>query len=175
MLAACALIPIGMATPVQAQHVHSGFWIGFAPGGVAIADAEGLAYPLYVRLGATLSQRVLLGVESYNVFLNYWDGKSIGTLAAVALLYPSAKSGFFIKPGLGRSYGRAICCGTTKGLAVNLAVGYDLRLGRNVYLTPNLDLLVTTHDTPGEVPSQTRGAFHDTNPTWSFALGMTWH
>lgn len=175
IVVAWALTYLGMAMPAQAQRVHTGFWIGFAPGGVAAAGEEGLGYPLYLRLGATVNQRLLLGVEAYNVIVNYYGGKSFGSVAAIALVYPSATSGVFIKPGVGLSHAQANCCGTTTGLAAILAVGYDLRLGKNFYLTPNIDLLVTTHDRPGEDPLAGAAAFHDTNPTLSFALGLTWH
>src|SRR2546425_8720961 len=48
----CAL-PISLAfSTVSAQRVHQGFWISLAPGGAGIVHKEGLAYPLYVRLGA---------------------------------------------------------------------------------------------------------------------------
>jgi hypothetical protein len=55
---------------LSAQRVHQGFWIALAPGGAGIADKEGFAYPLYLRLGATINQRLLVGVEWYFVVLD---------------------------------------------------------------------------------------------------------
>ena len=55
---------------VSAQRVHQGFWSGLAPGGVGIVETEGLTYPLYLRLGGTINQRLLVGGEWYAVVLD---------------------------------------------------------------------------------------------------------
>ena len=86
---------------VSAQRVYQGFWISLAPGGAGIVHKEGLAYPLYVRLGGTINQRLLVGIEWYGIVLDAEPPSGATNLTAMALLYPSHKGVLFTKAGLG--------------------------------------------------------------------------
>ncbi|MBK6306528.1 MAG: hypothetical protein IPF47_12780 [Gemmatimonadetes bacterium] len=65
---------------------------------------------------------------------------SMGSLAALVRFYPSATGGFYLTGGLGvatldlgvSGYGSA----SDTGVSALLGVGYDIRVGRNVSLTP---------------------------------------
>lgn len=174
MVTVSALVALGRQAPLQAQHLHEGSWSGFAPGGAGAAASE-FGYPLFVRFGGTLNQRVLLGIEAYLVFWDFEAGFSShdtrwsSNVTATMLLYPSQKGGLFVKPGVGLSEGSASCGATsitTLRFGSTLGVGYDLRLGSNLYLTPNVDLLVLNH--PNCAGTHTRlGLF--------FTLGVTRH
>ena len=176
---------VAAAQGSSGAHEHKGFWIGFGLGG-GVNLSEGLDGDRlgggsgYLRLGGTPSQRVLLGFEG-----NFWgrdqDGAGIargnGTFAA--MFYPSAQGGAFLKGGIGWSnISRATTSGnsttttTESGFGLTLGAGWDVRLGRNIYLTPNIDALFQWFDSKddpvlGEIPG--------TNTIMMFTLGLTWH
>jgi hypothetical protein len=166
---------------IQAQSVaqpHNGFWIGFGfGGGVNLSkgiDGERLTSgSFYVRLGGTPSQRLLLGFEAIgwakerdNIIL------SRGNATFTALAYPCRCGGVFVKGGIGSAaLSRDEVTGnehhsiTKGGWGTVLGVGADLKIGRNLYLTPNLDWLFQSIDA-GPV---------NTNHLFLFTLGLTWH
>lgn len=97
-----------------------------------------------LSLGGTLSQTVLLGVMT-----NGWVKDdpllelSIGTLLGVIRFYPSDHTRFFLQGGLG--VGRVdvtisgIGSGNESGFAALVGLGYDIRVGENLSLTPYLN------------------------------------
>jgi hypothetical protein len=162
--------------------VHRGFWLGIGPGGVGAAENEGFAYPLYLRVGGTVNQRLLVGIEEFAYILDYYSGAGAGTITAVALIYPSRSGGFFAKAGLGLSLASANCPfpepdDTQSGFGTTLGLGYDMRLGTNVYFTPSVDLLQGTNERPlCPVPGQPRAAvILGYQPAVFVTLGITWH
>jgi len=132
-----------------AEHrVHEGFWIGGGLGygsvnqscdGCGSSDSEGGVSGL-IRLGGTLSEQVLLGVESDGWFKSM-EGvdNTVGNLSAALYYYPSKKSGVFIKGGAGLA-GYEAKAGSDKleGYGVGLmgGAGYDIPIGRHTSLTP---------------------------------------
>lgn len=62
----------------------------------------------------------------------------LGNVSAAVYYYPAVKSGFFFKGGVGFSTFRAHDGGTIDGTGVGFVtgLGYDVRVGRNVSLTP---------------------------------------
>jgi len=82
---------------------------------------------------------VLLGGE-----VNAWTKSDsgvtteLGNVSAAVYYYPAVKSGFFFKGGVGFSTFRAHDGGTIDGTGVGFVtgLGYDVRVGRNVSLTP---------------------------------------
>jgi hypothetical protein len=102
----------------------------------------------YIRLGGTPSNRFLLGGE---VLL--WtpdpDAEDIdrANVTVTALWYPVYRStgspghDWFVKAGVGFATDDT---GVRErdGFGVTLGSGYDFRLGNNLYLTPNLDVLI---------------------------------
>jgi len=166
-------------------HEHRGFWIGFGVGG-GVNLSEGMDGERlgggsgYFRLGGTVSQHVLLGFEGIG-----WGRDDNGAAIArgngsfAMLFYPSVKGGAFLKGGIGvSSISRATTSGnstttTTKsGFGFGLGAGWDVRLGHNLYLTPNLDFLFQAFESEtdpvlGDIPG--------TNTILMFTLGLTWH
>ncbi|PYO95988.1 MAG: hypothetical protein DMD62_00135 [Gemmatimonadetes bacterium] len=166
-------------------HEHRGFWIGFGLGG-GVNLSEGLDGERlgggagYLRLGGTVSQRVLLGFDGI-----FWgrdeNGNSIarGNSSFAMLFYPSGRGGGFLKGGLGWSNiarvttsGNSTTTTTKSGFGLTLGTGWDVRLGHNLYLTPNLDFLFQAFSSEvdpvlGEIPG--------TNTILLFTLGLTWH
>lgn len=166
---------------VHAQRVHQGFWIGVSPGGVGVVETEGFAYPLYLRLGGTINQRLLVGVEWYSVALDFNPAAGATNLTAVALLYPSQKGVLFTRAGLGIGRAESRCPGgasdVASGLGVTLGTGIDIRMGRNVYFTPSIDFLWQEAEralcpAPGNPGSGTVLGY---SPGVFISLGFTWH
>jgi hypothetical protein len=178
------------AIPVQQHH---GLWGGFGLGtGVNLTglnDGGSLwGFTGYGRLGGTLSQRVLLGGESA-----FWIGSrdgvdfSRGNLSAVVLFYPQARGGLFLKGGIGLSYTMTAISQSTAvggvyfqtsvsqskgGFGATAGVGYDVRLGRNLYLVPEVGYYLQA---VGSETSVNFGTTPGTNNIITFTLGLVWH
>jgi hypothetical protein len=182
LLPAMVLVTTLDFSPLTAQRAHQGFWIGFAPGGVGVADGEGLAYPLYLRLGGTVRQQVLIGLEWYGVIIDPDPSAVAANLTAMALFYPSHQGGFFAKAGVGLGQATSYCPNASyfdvaSGVGVTLGAGADIRIGRNVYLTPNIDLLWQGAErvlcpAPGQPDA---GPVRSYSPGYFFTVGITWH
>jgi len=121
---------------------RQGFWIGFGGGyGSAYGEAdcqdcdggdrEG-SFTGFLKLGGTLNDRVLLGVEG-NAWVKEQDGLTLtlGSFTGTVTFYPQASSGFFLKGGVGLSY---------VDTEFGDGLGYDLRVGRNISITPSVNL-----------------------------------
>ena len=182
--------------PVQQ---HRGLWGGFGlGGGVNLTDLGGdslgggggslWGFSGYARIGGTLNQRVLLGAESSG-----WFGSSggidysRGNLSGIILFYPSPSGGFFLKGGIGFAYVMTgIYSSTTVGgvyyqnstsqsqggFGATAGLGYDLKLGRNIYLVPEVGWYLQA------VGSETSIVFGDTpgtNNIIAFSFGLVWH
>ncbi len=138
------------ASAAQAQYPQrrDGFWIGFGLGyGSAnikcdqCVDSSGVGgITGFVKLGGTPSRNVLIGGA-----INVWahsDGTSntetISNVTASVYLYPQAKSGFFLTGGLGFSnyYVNSTPSVDGTGWGFTGGAGYDIRVGRDVSLTP---------------------------------------
>jgi hypothetical protein len=94
-----------------------------------------------LALGGTVSDRVLLGVGT----TGWYKSESGITLSAATLdarirIYPVLSSGFFLTGGLGIgtiSLGAArLSSERETGLGLTLGLGWDIRVGSNVSLTP---------------------------------------
>jgi len=171
--------------PVQrVPRVHSGFWIGVGAGlGYNMTDFGGVTrggFSGYFRLGGTVSQRLMLGFEVAG-----WGKEETGRTVTrangsfVAAYYPSVAGGFFAKAGIGGSsvsdeqvQGNTTTTVTEDGLGATVGAGYDIRLGRNMYLTPNLDVLFQFI---GRKNDPVLGNIPGTNTIVLFTLGLTWH
>ena len=154
---------------LQAQ-TREGFWIGFGFGSGSLGIDDGTDRDTgvvgYLKLGGTISERFLLGVEG-NVWLKDASGVAVTrtNLSAVAYFYPSATSGFFLKGGLGSSRFLVEVSGIntseTGGGAV-LGLGFDARVGDNWSITPVLNF--------------NYGAFDGGNSNIvELAVGVSWH
>jgi hypothetical protein len=175
------------ASHPQERH---GFWIGFGFGvGSANVTCDDCgsgnretAAAGYLKLGGTLNDHLLLGGE-----VNVWSKKQEGmtlTLSSGAVtltLYPQPASGFFIKGGVGlsmvdtqfREGSATVTIDPGYGLGVIVGAGYDVRVGKNVSITPAVNFW---YGKPGNVP-------HDGDPLFTnwkqnvvdFTVGVTFH
>ncbi len=137
---------LGLAGTAQAQ-TRDGLFVGAGVGwgwGRAEADDIGQSdrqgdLTAQVRVGTTLSDRLLVGAE-----LNGWfhseegDSVTLFNACAAAYYYP-AESGLFLKGGLGLSRADFDIGGETEngiGWGLMAGVGYDIPIGRSTAVTP---------------------------------------
>ena len=149
---------------------REGFWIGFGLGGGSYTEdglsgreAGGVGY---LKLGTTLSERFLLGVES-NAWVKEVSGVDLTAtnFSAVAYFYPSATGGFFLKLGLGVASAELAVGGVSISESAAggvFGIGYDRRIGDNWSITPFLNSNV--------------GQFDSGNTSVvELGVGVTWH
>ncbi len=169
----------GAVTPLAAQHrspprglqessPHRGFWIGFGlGGGWEEFDFDfgnrGRGAAGYFRMGGTVNPHVLFGGEALAWFREDRFGQDVDrvNVTASALLYPSARGGWFLKTGGGVASATRAGVEQT-GLGTTFGTGYDLRLGGNFFVTPNVDLMVQFFD-------------EATTASLLFTFGVIWH
>lgn len=138
------------AGPAGAQ-TRDGFFIGFGGGlGWAKVDCDDVdicggpsdrqrSFTAHVRLGTTLSERLLVGAEM-NGWFDSEEGNSVSlfNVTGAFYLYPT-DSGLFLKGGAGLS--RAdfdVDVDTVSGLGwgVMAGIGYDIPVGSSTAVTP---------------------------------------
>jgi opacity protein-like surface antigen len=167
---------------------RQGFWIGLGGGygsaNVSCDDCDGEREGAFVgsfKLGGTLNERVLLGVES-NGWIKEQEGitLTLGSLAGTVTFYPQASSGFFLKGGVGLSYidtdfseGSLSVSVSKTGWGVLAGMGYDLRVGRNISLTPAFNYY---YGKPGDIAFEGETVFGGwSQNVVSFEIGITFH
>jgi hypothetical protein len=186
------LLALG-SSPAWAGHPQErhGFWIGFGAGygsAAASADCDGCggnrvgSVSGFLKLGGTLNKNVLLGVET-NVWVKDQGDNTTLTLGAftgTVTVYPQATGGFFLKGGLGTSYvssdfqEESFSSSIEKfGWGFLVGAGYDLRVARNISLTPCVNY---HYGKPGDIRLQGVTVL----PGWkqnvvSVELGVTFH
>ncbi len=158
LLLAITVAPSGVA----AQADRGGFFIGFGLGagslGVEDGDERETALSGYFKLGGAINDKVLLGAETNGWVKNESEGGADATvtsasLSAVAYLYPSPTSGFYLKGGVGiaRLDLEASGFGLTytdseNGTALSAGVGYDMGFGGRFALTPYANLIYSSFE-----------------------------
>ncbi len=170
--------------PQENKQKREGLWIGLGLGygsykrcadQLGCSDRQG-SVSGYLKLGGTLTPHLLLGGEFVGWVKDY-NGTTltVGGLYATATGYPVLTSGFFLKGGLGVSYHRDSgdhSSGTVSvsktGLGFIAGVGYDLRVGRNVSITPTFDYVY------GNV-GDFLGTTGNRDDVLQFAVGVTFH
>jgi hypothetical protein len=127
------------------RHSREGFWfnagLGYGSAGCQDCNIREGAVSGGLAVGGALSQKLMLGVG-----INRWwkseDGGTltVGTIAAVIRFYPSATGGFFLLGGLGlgtiHRYAPNFGSDTQSGFGAIAGLGLDIRVARNVSLTP---------------------------------------
>jgi Outer membrane protein beta-barrel domain len=146
----CALLTAVLATSAVAQQAQTrqGFWIGGGMGygslglsceGCADVGREG-GLSGHAKLGGTVRENLLLGVE-----MNGWTDSegaariTMGNFSGAAYWYPMPTQGLFIKAGAGYSMlgvDDGVTSADDTGFGLLGGVGYDLRVGRNLSITP---------------------------------------
>lgn len=153
-VAAAQQTPRGLVEVANDSGRH-GFWgaLGIGAGGEAFDLRDGFGYSdeLYrptvsLRLGGTPSRHLRLGGE----ILGWIDDQgrqteSITSFLFIAQLYPAPQTGLYLTGGLGlgRSevdFDEGFGVGDT-GFAGLVGAGWEVRLGRRLYLNPAVDLL----------------------------------
>lgn len=129
----------------QNANLREGFWLsgGLGYGTLGCQDCSGREGGLSgnLAIGGTISQKVILGAATHG-WTKSEGGATLtaGTLTAVIRFYPSATGGFFLLGGLGfGSLDLGISgLGNVRetGTGAVLGLGYDIRVGRMVSLTP---------------------------------------
>ncbi len=128
--------------------LRRGFWfsggLGWGSLGCSDCGSRDNGASASIGLGGTLSQHVQLG-GGVDVWTKEENGVSMraGTVTALVRVYPSSRSGFFLTGGLGgASMSASATSGgwgfttTSSGAGAVLGLGYDIRVGRSVSLTP---------------------------------------
>lgn len=162
------LVPVSTASAQQLppglveikDEGRRGFWLGLGLGAggesndfLAGAGYSDLFYQptISLRAGGTVGPHLRLGGEILSWINEEGDAvESLSSALFVAQLYPMKRAGLYLKAGvgLGRNavdfdYGFDV--GDT-GFAGLVGAGYELRLGRHVFLNPAVDLVGHTYD-----------------------------
>ena len=171
LVAVLAALASLFGTPASAQDAprglvevlegrRAGFWggLGVGAGGESFDLQDGAGYnrELYrptvsVRLGGTVGQHLRLGGEAL-AWINAEGGRTetLSSFLFIAQLYPLSSTGLYLKGGAGfgrnevdfhDGYGSV---GDT-GFAGLLGAGWEMRIGRNLYLNPTVDLVGHTY------------------------------
>ena len=162
----------------QSSQQRKGFWIGFGLGAGHLGcgdcdDEPGGGFSGHLKLGGAPSRKILVGFES--MFWAKHDDDldanlSYGNASAIVQFFPGANSGFFLKGGLGIAFSELVVSlgqgvtltETQSGIGSTFGVGWDLRVGGNLSITPVLNLGF--------------GSLDDANVSLlHLAVGLTWH
>lgn len=174
------------AQSTRRPNTRHGVWAGFGlGGGSAEMDCSSCSnfrftgLSGYVRLGFTLSRRVLLGVESVGwVHSSSGIAERIGVASLVALWYPIPSGALYVKFGYGGMSYHAEEGGdvlTAKARTPSLGLGYELRVRRNISLVPFVNGLASS-----SVQQYRNGVPVGNGNDFSlnlvqFGVGATWH
>ncbi len=132
------------ASSAARPHTRGGLWfsggLGVGSLGCEDCDEREISLATDLAIGATVNDRLLLGAG-----ISGWskeeDGLTltVATLEARVRVYPRAASGFFLTGGIGLGAIQASFDDldeTETGVGLTLGLGWDIRVGRNVSLTP---------------------------------------
>lgn len=148
---------------------HHRFWWGFGLGGGwqtwkwYLGTAGERSAAGHVRLGGTVNRHVLFGAEAHALFVEDRPGEDAGraNITTTDLVHAGAEGGWCLKGGFGVAEVEET--GADRGgVGVTAGTGFDFRIARNLYVTPNVDLLMRFHAL-------------ETNASLTVTLGLTWH
>ena len=136
--AVLAVLVAGSASAQQAQ-TRQGFWIGggLGYGSLGCEGCDRVGAPSgYLKLGGTIRQNILLGVET-----NGWTKSELGArltmgnVSGAIYWYPMVSNGLFVKAGAGYSV-LDNSFSSTSGFGMLAGLGYDVRVSRNLSVSP---------------------------------------
>jgi hypothetical protein len=183
------VLATAVVASAQRRQTRQGFWIGFGFGGgsagISCTGCGGLSretgFTGHLKMGGTLSPKVLLGGESAAWTKDDAGTKTqLGSLTAAVYFYPAPASGFFLKGGPGFSY-QSSDDGTNKysetGFGFMFGAGYDIRVGTMISLTPSASFYWgSIGDVTVEGPGGgTTSGFGLKQNVIDFQLGITFH
>jgi hypothetical protein len=167
-------------------NIRQGLWVGVGPGAASTemdcsscSNFRFIGLSGYVRVGFTLSRRILLGVESLGWVHSSSDvAERIGVASLVALWYPIPSGALYVKLGYGGMRYHADEGGdelTAKARTPSLGLGYELRVRRNISLVPFVNGLASS-----SVQQYRNGVPVGNGNDFSlnlvqFGVGATWH
>src|SRR3954449_4573370 len=105
----CAILAAIMATSAVAQQeqTRQGFWIGggLGYGSLGCDGCDRVGAPSgYLKLGGTLRQNILLGVETNGWTKSEFGSRlTMGNVSGAVYWYPMPTNGLFVKAGAGYS------------------------------------------------------------------------
>ena len=160
-----AILLCASQAAAQTDGGHKGFWLSFGAGGGWMGGERSAIS--YFRMGGTPSSTVHFGGQ----VLHWWQDEDVqhNSVSAVFSVYPFLKTTgrrslfqeLFVKTGFGVAtahyYGHDVT-----GVGLDLGTGFDLRLGRNFFVTPNLDYAIDFFA-------------ESTDTSLLFSLGLSWH
>jgi hypothetical protein len=177
-----------LASPALAQGAaRQGFTVSFGLGaGSAGFSYEGLSTDRlagpsgYLRLGGAVSPSLIIAGETHG--FTRTEGtltSSVGYLMAVAQWYPQPAGGFHLLGGIGVGAiqetdddpaGSEL---ESVGGALQIGMGYDVRMSRNFSLTPYINFLGLGGGEP-KIDGTPMGGSLSANVV-QFGLGFSWH
>ena len=128
------------ASSAARPHTRGGFWfsggLGVGSLGCEDCDEREVSLGADLAIGGTVNDHLLIGGGT-----SRWSKEelTVGTLDARVRVYPRATSGFFLLGGIGLGIIQTEFDGfyeNDSGVGVTLGLGWDIRVGRNVSLTP---------------------------------------
>ena len=136
-----ALLTVLLASTAFAQQAQTrdGFWIGggLGYGSLGCEGCDRVGAPSgYLKLGGTLRENILLGVET-----NGWTKSELGArltmgnVSGAVYWYPMTSNGLFVKAGAGYSV-LDDSFNSASGFGMLAGAGYDVRVSRNLSITP---------------------------------------
>jgi hypothetical protein len=142
LLAALPLFLFGIPLLAQDLPRREGFFIGFGfggGGGEVSGNTDASGGTGWLTLGGTVSQKVRLAGD-FTGFSEGEDGSLVvGTSTVAVLFYPTVRSNFFLKGGVGLASASYTGPGPDAyggGFGSLVGAGYDIRLGKNFSITP---------------------------------------
>ena len=152
----------------QSSQLRDGFWIGFGLGGGWSSSKEpfgnfgGRGAGFYFRAGGTVNEHVLFGGEALLWFrAGSGPSRQRGNVTATVLIYPKSDAEYFFKGGFGIA-SINVTSFHREGVGTTFGAGIHLRIGKNVSVTPNADVLIQFFE-------------NSTDAVLLFTLGFTWH
>ena len=155
-LLVCSAAPLSAQ---RAQATNNGFWFGatLGPGwvrvGCDICNADrGWGPSGSLRLGGRVSRKVLIGAEATGWLGGEGSGNEevderLWGVSVAASWYPNPRRALYWKGGIGLLSYRAEDAAdalTSSALGVQLGAGWDLRVGRNWFVTPSAGLFIAS-------------------------------
>jgi hypothetical protein len=156
---------IAEVAPPDAGPRRGGFWISFGAGaGMERLKIEGeptydpeLWRPTFnLKLGGTLGQNARLGVEAFTWVNPDPDGdvtEALVQVMPILQLYPAKCTGLHLKGGAGWAWsgvtfnsGSGSFSSGTNGFGAMAGLGWEIPVGRTVFLTPSLDFYQQWYD-----------------------------
>ena len=128
------------ASSAARPHTRGGLWfsggLGVGSLGCEDCDEREISLGADLAIGGTVNDHLLIGGG-----ISRWSKEelTVGTLEARVRVYPRATSGFFLLGGIGVGWIQTEFDGfyeNDSGVGVTLGLGWDIRVGRNVSLTP---------------------------------------